>query len=255
MRQTPSPIAGVEGHLYDRATAMAPQNELAPAANGHPIEASAHGSRQAALLVVDEDAPAIDATESHPIFDIKCFGSFQVLAQGQEVDGWTIQKARELLAYLVARGLLRVLEPLQLRLRGEEAADALWPEEPADRVGHLLSNAAYYVRRTLKESTPSPNGRYLTLKEQRYQLQSGIFRADLDAFDAHLRRAETLQGADALIEYDRALAIYKGDFLGNEPYEWAEAYRRAGLVAGAALMLRGETRTSGGAIALQETAA
>ncbi len=217
-RQTPSPVAGVEGHMVDRATAVAPQNGLAPAADSHHTEASALGSRQAALLVVDEDAPATEATDTHPKFDIKCFGSFQVLAQGREVDGWTIQKARELLAYLVARGGTRVTR--------EEAADALWPDEPADRVGHLLSNAAYYVRRTLKESTPSPNGRFLTLKEQRYQLQSGIFRVDLDAFDAHLRRAETLQGADALVEYDRALAIYRGDFLGNEPYEWADAYRR-----------------------------
>jgi two-component SAPR family response regulator len=66
----------------------------------------------------------------------------------------------------------------------------------------------------------------LTLSDRRYQLLSGAFRVDLDAFDAHLRRAETLQGADALVEYDRALAIYKGDFLGSEPYEWADAYRR-----------------------------
>lgn len=182
------------------------------------LGSGSQASRQAALMVAEPEAPDVEAHTDSPPFNVRCFGTFQVLARGQEVEGWTIQKARELLAYLVARGGTRVSR--------EEAADALWPEEPADRVGHLLSNAAYYVRRTLKEATPSPNGRFLTVKEQRYQLQSGIFRVDLDAFDAHLRRAETLQGAHALIEYDRALAIYNGDFLGNEPYEWAEAYRR-----------------------------
>jgi two-component SAPR family response regulator len=49
---------------------------------------------------------------------------------------------------------------------------------------------------------------------------------DVDAFDAHLRRAEALEGLEALAEYERALAFYQGDFLGNEPFEWAEAYRR-----------------------------
>ncbi len=192
-----------------------------PIRGSGPLDSGAagQGSRQAALLVADEAEPVIETgSASHPTFEVKCFGSFQVLTGDQEVTGWTIQKARELLAYLIARGGTRVP-------RGE-AAEALWPEEAADQVEHLLSNAAYYVRKTLKTANPSPNGRLLTISEQRYQLLSGVFRVDLDAFDAHLRRAETLQGADALIEYDRALAIYKGDFLGNEPYEWADAYRR-----------------------------
>jgi two-component SAPR family response regulator len=45
---------------------------------------------------------------------------------------------------------------------------------------------------------------------------------DVDAFDAHLRRAEALEGLEALAEYERALSLYQSDFLGNEPYEWAE---------------------------------
>jgi two-component system LytT family response regulator len=134
------------------------------------------------------------------------------------VTGWTIQKARELLAYVIARGGTRVP-------RGE-AAEALWPDEPPKRVAHLLNNAASYLRRTLKAANPSASRQLLTVSEQCYQLLSGVFRVDLDAFDAHLRRAETLQGAEALVEFDRALDIYKGDFLGSEPYEWADAYRR-----------------------------
>jgi len=50
-------------------------------------------------------------------------------------------------------------------------------------------------------------------------------RADVDGFDAHLRRAESLSGA-ALAEYEQALAIYRGDFLVGELYEWADVYRR-----------------------------
>jgi two-component SAPR family response regulator len=48
----------------------------------------------------------------------------------------------------------------------------------------------------------------------------------VDAFDAHLARAERLQGSEALIEYQRALELCPADFLADEDYEWADAYRR-----------------------------
>jgi len=63
-----------------------------------------------------------------------------------------------------------------------------------------------------------------------------MFRADVDAFDAHLRRAESLSGAESLAEYERAVEIYRGDFLAGELYEWADVYRREyqrGFVAAA----------------------
>ena len=89
----------------------------------------------------------------------------QVLTGGQEVTGWTIQKARELLAYVIARGGTRVP-------RGE-AAEALWPDEPPKRVAHLLNNAASYLRRTLKAANPSASRQLLTVSEQCYQLLPG----------------------------------------------------------------------------------
>lgn len=195
------------------AGVQSPVSDPRPAGTG-----SGQGSRQATLLV-EEEAPAVEtATAAPPTFEIRCFGSFQVFAGDQQINGWTIQKARELLAYLIARGGTQVSR--------DETADALWPDESPGQVEHLLSNAAYYLRRTLKGAVSNPDEGLLAVSGQRYHLRSGVFRVDLDAFDAHLRRAETLQGADALIEYSRALAIYRGDFLGNEPYEWADAYRR-----------------------------
>lgn len=182
------------------------------------VPAAVFSSRQPALMVAEAAAPTTEVAKDHTTFDVRCFGPFQVLREGNEVGGWTIQKARELLAYLIARGGTRVTR--------EEAADALWPEEAADQVGHLLSNAAYYARKTLRGALTSPNGRLLTISEQRYQLQPGAFRVDLDAFDAHLRRAESLEGSEALIEYERALSIYRSDFLAGEPFEWAEPFRR-----------------------------
>ena len=51
-------------------------------------------------------------------------------------------------------------------------------------------------------------------------------RGHQDAFDAHLARAERLQGYEALVEYQRALDLCPADFLADEDSEWADAYRR-----------------------------
>lgn len=182
-----------------------------------PKMSEALASRQPSLLGADADRTEdSDAVVAGPVFSVRCFGSFQVEAGNDEVTGWTIQKARELLAYLVARGGSRVLR--------EEAAEALWPEEHADH-SRLLANAAYHLRRALKRSAEGFEGEVLTTMAQRYHLALGLFRTDIGAFEAHLGRAGALRGADALAEYERALALYRDDFLADEPFEWAMPYR------------------------------
>ncbi len=176
-------------------------------------------SRQSPLITVDADlaeAPQDDATG--PIFSARCFGTFQVEMNGREITEWSFQKARELLAYLIARGGSRATR--------DEAAEALWPDGEPGQVEHQLSNAAYYLRRALKAASSVPDIQPLDTSDRRYRLRSGMFRADVDAFDAHLRRAESLSGAESLSEYERAVAIYRGDFLAGELYEWADVYRR-----------------------------
>ncbi len=173
--------------------------------------------RQATLLLVNEESAEVQAPEAASPVSIRTFGSFQVIANEREITDWKLQKARELLAYLVARGGTHVLR--------DEAAEALWPDEGVVQVDHLLSNAAHYLRRAIKGALPNPNVQVLLVSGQRYRLRPGLFRVDVDALDAHLRRAGMLKGTDALVEYERALAVYRGDFLGNEPFEWADAYR------------------------------
>jgi nucleoid-associated protein YgaU/DNA-binding SARP family transcriptional activator len=201
-----------------------PARESAPDEAPLATTSDAGGSgptRQLSLLEtggVDTAREGGEVPGTSPLFAIHCFGSFQVEAGGREVTQWTIQKARELLAYLIARGGSAVLR--------EEAAEALWPEGDLGQMQHLLSNAAYYLRRALKSVTADPDVQFFVTSGQRYHLRSDLFRVDVEAFEGHLRRAESLQGADAVSEYERALALYRGDFLGDEPYEWAATYRQ-----------------------------
>ncbi|MCL4239739.1 MAG: LysM peptidoglycan-binding domain-containing protein [Dehalococcoidia bacterium] len=171
--------------------------------------------RQASLPLDGTDGES--DSEDGPVFRARLFGTFRVETDAGEVDGWSIQKARELLAYLLAHGGSPVLR--------DTAAEALGLSGE-NQGGHPLPNAAYYVRRTLSRAVPDLEGEILVAARQRYTLRTGIFRTDVDAFDAHLARAERLQGFDALVEYQRALELCTSDFLADEDYEWADAYRR-----------------------------
>ncbi len=171
--------------------------------------------RQASLPLDGPDGKS-DSGDG-PVFRARLFGTFRVETGAGEVEGWSIQKARELLAYLLAHGgtpVLRDTAAEVLGLSGENQG------------GHPLPNAAYYVRRTLSRAVPDLEGEILVAARQRYTLRAGLFRTDVDAFDAHLARAERLQGYEALVEYQRALEVCTADFLADEDYEWADAYRR-----------------------------
>ena len=209
-------VAG-SGPVLDELEAEFPPDDEEDASGAAPPASTSSLSRQSALPMTDQsDETSPGSTE--PLFKVRCFGSFRVETAVGEVNGWTIQKARELLAFLLAHGGAPVLR--------ETVAEALWPDGDIDQVSHQLSNAAYYLRRTLARSAPELDNQVLVTANQRYHLRSGLFRVDVDAFDAHVARAEKLQGYEALVEYERALAIYTGDFLGEEVYEWAEVYRR-----------------------------
>lgn len=199
----------------------------APSPNGthpeHPVPViqksdamPPRSSERQASLPLDGPEGESDG-EDGPVFRARLFGTFRVETDAGEVDGWSIQKARELLAYLLAHGGTPVLR--------DTAAEALGLSGE-NQGGHPLPNAAYYVRRTLSRAVPDLEGEILVAARQRYTLRTGLFRTDVDAFDAHLARADRLQGSEALIEYQRALELCPDDFLADEDYEWADAYRR-----------------------------
>ena len=99
--------------------------------------------RQASLPLDGADVES--DRDDGPVFRARLFGTFRVETAGGEVEGWSIQKARELLAYLLAHGGTPVLR--------DTAAEALGLSGE-NQGGHPLPNAAYYVRRTLSRADP-----------------------------------------------------------------------------------------------------
>jgi DNA-binding SARP family transcriptional activator/LysM repeat protein len=183
------------------------------------VEPDAEGQIPLGLVSGRESAEADGESSwaSDPLFAVRCFGAFEVTFEGKRVD-WRITKSRELLAFLLVQRATTV--------QRETVMEALWPDALSSQVEHMLSNATYYLRNSLRVAA---NGRkdiqVIFAPRQRCQLQSSLFRSDADAFDAHLRRAAGLQGTEALLEYERGLNLYRGDLFGKEPFEWATAFR------------------------------
>jgi len=178
--------------------------------------------RQAALLTdLDLEVPGAGRTEAQPPpnFIVSCLGRFEVRCGEVVVDRWTPEKSRELVAFLAAHGGNAVPR--------EVVAEALWPGYTWDAsLRHLLANAVSGVRSALRSAAANSGMQPITTARQRLQLQSGaVFRVDVDAFESSLRRASTLTDMDALEQYERAVALYRGEFLQGELFTWAEAYR------------------------------
>lgn len=163
----------------------------------------------------DDDARG---EQSSSKFDVRCYGGFTVRLGDTEVVNWKMQKARELLAYLLARGGVAVPR--------EEAGEALWPELDPEQMQRMLSDAAYHLRRALKEVGGDGTDPLIT-QGQRYHLRQELFRVDLNGFEAHLRRAAALPAAEAIFVYERALEVARQELFSGEPFEWAGPFRQA----------------------------
>lgn len=158
------------------------------------------------------------AADAEPRFTVRCLGTFEVELNGAPLAHWRSQKARELLAFLIAHGDVAVPR--------EEAWSALWPELGAGRMQPMLSGAAFHLRRTLRDAAQQPDLQPLITQDGRYRLRPALFRIDLTNFDVRLRRAANETGVDALIAYERALALYRGRLFGTEAFDWAGGRRQ-----------------------------
>ena len=159
-----------------------------------------------------------DRVDAGPVFTVTCLGPFECRLGDAPVSDWPREKSRELLAFLAAHGGAPVSR--------ESVADAMWPNHLWDAsLRHTIANAVVGLRSMVRSAAGDPALQPVVTAHQRYQLQASLFRVDLDAFELALRRAAILADAEALAEYERAVALYAGDFLAGEPFPWLDSYR------------------------------
>ncbi|MHB8158868.1 MAG: AfsR/SARP family transcriptional regulator, partial [Desulfocucumaceae bacterium] len=143
---------------------------------------------------------------------LRCFGKFKVIIGSGEVKFRT-GKAEELLAYLIDRRGAEVSR--------NEIIDRLWPEYDGDRAVAHFNTTLYYVRKALLQ-----NGIEAPIEHSR-----GAYRLDTASIDCDYQRFLSLVSASNAInaitisEYEETAALYTGDYLGGNEFQWAERNR------------------------------
>ncbi|MDI6894436.1 MAG: BTAD domain-containing putative transcriptional regulator [Bacillota bacterium] len=182
---------------------------------------------------------------------VQCLGSLRVWVNGEEVarSAWGKAKALRLFKYLLAHRRRWVAL--------EDVLDALWPEMEADAAAANFRVLLHHARRALSGTAPPAARRACTVAATPLSpgergsaagraaepaavllYASGRCRVDWRALawvdaDEFARCVEQGRGLaregraeDATAHFARAVDLYRGDFLGEEPHEeWAEAER------------------------------
>jgi len=164
------------------------------------------------------------AQPAGPLLTVHLFGQLDVRLDDVPVEDWPSGRGRALFKYLLTH---RHPWP-----RREVLMDVFWPNAAPAAARNSLNVAVHGLRRALRASTSGP---VVILEGGAYRLDPRIrLWLDVDEFERHAgdgRRLETageLPGAVAA--YERALALYQGDFLADDPYEDWPALAREQLL-------------------------
>jgi len=158
--------------------------------------------------------------------DVNCLGTLRVCSADRQIQRWQSTRAKSVFEYLLNKKGTPVTR--------EVLVETLWPEHNIRAAGNNLKTAVYALRQTLNQvlgkddsyaSILFSQGSYLINPEIELSLDTEEFeRCWMDG-----RRLEKENKAEqAVREYEKAEALYQGDYLEDEPYEeWTLLRREA----------------------------
>jgi DNA-binding SARP family transcriptional activator len=147
------------------------------------------------------------------LLSVQLLGQLEVRVGDVVVEDWPSGRGRSLFKYLVTH---RNPWP-----RREQLMAVFWPEAAPAAARNSLNVAVHGLRRAFRDSA---GVQVVVLEDGTYRLAPGLLLSlDVDEFEPHAAAGQRLHAAGdlagAVAEYERALALYQGDFLADDPYE------------------------------------
>jgi two-component system, LytTR family, response regulator len=149
---------------------------------------------------------------------ICCFNQIQFKLPDKDIQvaKWRTSKAQELFAYLLHHRNQTIHRSVLLEM--------LWPELEEEKTVHQLYTAMYHVRQTLKACGMD----MITIQsghlEAGYRLELGGAQLDSEQWEQEIRQWKVVDSS-TVHAYEQALHLYKGTYLGNYEFMWAEPER------------------------------
>lgn len=144
---------------------------------------------------------------------ISCFKSLKYIELLQndrinQVDlNWRTKYAKEIFAYLITHKKINV--------RKDVLIEMFWPEVSLKEAYHNLYTSIYFIRNTLKKS-----GIPISIKNNSDSYTMNMKNVKTD-FEFLLEEIDKYKFKD-IAKLERAMDLYKGHFLEEESYLWAE---------------------------------
>jgi DNA-binding SARP family transcriptional activator len=165
---------------------------------------------------------------ARPPIHIRTLGRFEVRRNNDEVisdDQWVGNRQKLMLKAIVVNGCREIPKDILM--------DAIWPESGTDAALGRFKVTLHRLRKILEPDMDGRKGAScISLKDNRVSLDSERCRVDVNDFLAACDEIRQVKQEDdddrCLPACQRAIDIYGGDFLPEEPYlSWAEMKRSA----------------------------
>jgi DNA-binding SARP family transcriptional activator len=159
--------------------------------------------------------------------EVRCLGRFEVSSGWQKVERWQSVKAKSVFEYLMSRPREPVIKDVLM--------ETLWPGHDPQAASNNLKAAMHGLRQTIgrlfhkNESFP-----HVLFLQGSYLMNPEIeLWVDFEEFEQHWALGRRLEKegkvAEAIREFELAEALYRGDYLEDEPYEEWTLLRREAL--------------------------
>jgi LuxR family maltose regulon positive regulatory protein len=177
---------------------------------------SARGAAPEAVLGAIEEGAPRRPMPARSALQARYFGRFEMFCNGEVVPLGRNGKALAILKYLLAH---RARPVSQDHLMGW-----LWPESNLKKARWSLNSAIHVLRKLLSNCPASDLENYIVLEEGYYRLCPTVrVETDIDEFDVSYEQGRRLEKAhrteEAAAEYEKAIELYRGDYLVEDLYE------------------------------------
>ena len=140
-----------------------------------------------------------------------CFGRLLVYGPGgEEAVKWRTSKAEELFAFMLLN--------LNNEVSKWKIMQALWPECETDKFSVYLHTTIYKIKKTLSSARMKFA---VTFKNGAYKLELPDVYIDTAEFEK-ITNGKIALSAASIERYKKAMALYKGNYLEENEYLWAQ---------------------------------